>query len=389
MNIRDDFTQHTKDVLSRRVGGRCSNPGCRQPTHGPTSDAGRSINVGFAAHITAAAPGGDRYDKTKTPESRKAAENGIWLCGSCAKLIDSDELRYSVELLQKWKIQAEKEALEGIEGPPRSAQENNSGFQKIESLMPDLLSEMRDDLGNDPLSREFIVMRRSQSYWPDGQEDVLVYYYDDHQNLDNKIRVLENYGLIQDITQTNVGRFLISEKLADYLSRPINQSSHQEITSGHVIRAGGKVTIGQEATPTVVPPWLQRSGCPQFKMAPGIQPSQGEIGGDMRIFGAAPLPNSIEVKWEGVGIDMDWTVPTPTGVRGNEQLAFHMGWVGFQPGDAEEMQVKFRLRFWWDNQQHEAAWIWYLVPHASKQGVWEWNYQKGSGTHQPKIQDTQ
>ena len=60
--------------------------------------------------------------------------------------------------------------------------------------------------------------------------------------------------------------------------------------------------------------------------------AQGKIGGDLHIFGANPLPNSIEVKWEGAGIDTDWTIPTNTLVRRNDQLAFHMEWVAFQPG---------------------------------------------------------
>lgn len=31
-NVRDDFSQKTKDSLSKRVGMRCSNPGCKRPT---------------------------------------------------------------------------------------------------------------------------------------------------------------------------------------------------------------------------------------------------------------------------------------------------------------------------------------------------------------------
>ena len=110
-------------------------------------------------------------------------------------------------------------------------------------------------------------------------------------------------------------------------------------------------------------------------------PAQGKIGGDIHIFGANPLPNSIEVKWEGAGIDTDWTVPTNTVVRRNEQLAFHMGWVAFQPGKLDETEVRFSSRFWWDDEQYGATWIWYLVPHAPKQGIWERNHQKGSGVN--------
>ena len=41
-------------------------------------------------------------------EERKAPDNGIWLCQNCAKLIDSDTKRYTIELLRAWKQIAEE-----------------------------------------------------------------------------------------------------------------------------------------------------------------------------------------------------------------------------------------------------------------------------------------
>jgi hypothetical protein len=113
--VRDDFTVATKQTLAKRVGMRCSNPGCPKPTSGPQMDPNKSINVGFAAHITAAAEGGCRYDPSLTTEQRQDIKNGIWLCGTCPKLIDSDEARYTVEVLRKWKRLAEENALADIE----------------------------------------------------------------------------------------------------------------------------------------------------------------------------------------------------------------------------------------------------------------------------------
>jgi hypothetical protein len=46
---------------------------------------------------------------------RTSIENGIWLCQNCAKLIDSDESRYSPAILQRWKKLAENAALLEIE----------------------------------------------------------------------------------------------------------------------------------------------------------------------------------------------------------------------------------------------------------------------------------
>ena len=56
---RDDFPKRVIDTLAKRVGFRCSNPNCLTPlTSGPHSDPARSVNMGVAAHITAAAPMG-------------------------------------------------------------------------------------------------------------------------------------------------------------------------------------------------------------------------------------------------------------------------------------------------------------------------------------------
>ena len=82
MIMRDDFSQKTKDTLSERVGGKCSNPNCRRETKGPHSDAQKRVSIGQAAHITAAAPGGPRYDPNLTPDQRKDIDNAIWLCDS-------------------------------------------------------------------------------------------------------------------------------------------------------------------------------------------------------------------------------------------------------------------------------------------------------------------
>ena len=65
----------------------------------------------MAAHITAAAKGGPRYDNNMTSQERKAYENGIWLCQSCSKLIDSDVQRYSTDKLKKWKEISEQMAV--------------------------------------------------------------------------------------------------------------------------------------------------------------------------------------------------------------------------------------------------------------------------------------
>ena len=113
--MRDEFNPDTKQILARRVGYRCSNPNCRKPTTGPQEDVAKAINIGVAAHITAASAGGLRFDPNISSEERKSQSNGIWLCQNCGKLIDSDDKRYSVSLLQSWKSLSEQAALLDLE----------------------------------------------------------------------------------------------------------------------------------------------------------------------------------------------------------------------------------------------------------------------------------
>jgi len=54
--MRDDIFVKTKGLPAKRVVNRCSNPGCRQPTSGPQEHPTKVVNIGVAAHITAASP---------------------------------------------------------------------------------------------------------------------------------------------------------------------------------------------------------------------------------------------------------------------------------------------------------------------------------------------
>jgi hypothetical protein len=114
ITVRDNFSAATKRLLAGRAGHHCSNPGCGQPTSGPALDESKVVNVGEAAHITAAAAGGKRYDPSLTPEERSAEPNGIWLCKQCAGLIDQDDERFTAPVLQKWKRDAVNHALKDI-----------------------------------------------------------------------------------------------------------------------------------------------------------------------------------------------------------------------------------------------------------------------------------
>jgi hypothetical protein len=90
---------------------------------------------------------------------------------------------------------------------------------KLEAAMPELLSEMREDLSKNPLTRVFSLRKRKLSY-TETTDPEFIYYYEDHDQLrSSKVRILENVGLIHEITSGNVERFVMTEKLVDYLSK--------------------------------------------------------------------------------------------------------------------------------------------------------------------------
>ncbi|MCK5037305.1 MAG: hypothetical protein KAS73_15515, partial [Candidatus Sabulitectum sp.] len=120
--MRDDFSSGVKMILAHRVGFRCSKPSCRALTVGPgMSSLNAKVNLGVAAHITAASSGGPRYDVTLSSEERSSVKNGIWLCENHAKEIDSDCEKYTIEILNSWKHDAEYDA-SSLLGVPISEQ---------------------------------------------------------------------------------------------------------------------------------------------------------------------------------------------------------------------------------------------------------------------------
>lgn len=106
---RDDFSEPIRRLLAERSAYRCNNPDCSKTTIGPSlEDASKSLRPGIAAHICAASPGGARFDPNQSTEERSSSSNGIWLCASCAALIDKNEgVDFPAALLRRWKDEHE------------------------------------------------------------------------------------------------------------------------------------------------------------------------------------------------------------------------------------------------------------------------------------------
>ncbi len=111
MTNRDEFSAPIKRALAERSGFRCSYLGCPNATVGPSNESDVSVaRTGVACHITAAAPGGRRFDPSLTPEQRSSITNGIWMCQTHSVEIDRDEVRYTALLLRHWKEVSEARA---------------------------------------------------------------------------------------------------------------------------------------------------------------------------------------------------------------------------------------------------------------------------------------
>ncbi len=110
---RDDFSNATKIALSKRAGYRCSYPGCKASTIGPSDESSEATaSTGEAAHISAASggPSARRWVSVLSPEYRSSIDNGLWCCNTHAKLIDTDEVTYSIPMLKHWRSLAEQRA---------------------------------------------------------------------------------------------------------------------------------------------------------------------------------------------------------------------------------------------------------------------------------------
>lgn len=113
--MREDFDHATKEQLAKRAAYLCSFVGCHRSTFGPSREAiDKTANTGVAAHICAASkgPGARRrlLDLKLDRALLRKYENGIWMCETHAKLIDTDEVSYTVEMLKDWRRLAELRA---------------------------------------------------------------------------------------------------------------------------------------------------------------------------------------------------------------------------------------------------------------------------------------
>lgn len=148
-----DFNQRTIDTLARRASYRCSKPDCRVSTVGPNSDPSKSTVIGEAAHIHGARPQSKRYASGMTDAAKAEITNGIWLCRNCHKLIDTDDTRYTSDLLFAWREEHEKIVLSKLGNTADIIQ-----FEQQSELLPDFE-------GYPPIIRRIVLDKSAGWEW--------------------------------------------------------------------------------------------------------------------------------------------------------------------------------------------------------------------------------
>jgi hypothetical protein len=120
----------------------------------------------MACHIAAASsgPGARRFVAEMSNEERASIENGVWMCYTHGKLVDTDEKRFSIPMLKKWRELAEFRAQwildYGIEKPlPQYVTRGRIGFADEEITFTDLGGE------NEVIGRAFMDCC-VESMWP-------------------------------------------------------------------------------------------------------------------------------------------------------------------------------------------------------------------------------
>jgi len=134
--VPPDFSKETIEILAKRAAQRCSKPGCNQLTSGPHSVETKATNLGRAAHIRGARKAkNNRFDENITVAQRAHISNGIWLCTLHADEIDTDEQKFTVELLDGWRSSHEADVARGLYPLPASTREINVSGGGIGSII--------------------------------------------------------------------------------------------------------------------------------------------------------------------------------------------------------------------------------------------------------------
>jgi len=159
MSRQNDFKSATKKRLAERAGYKCCYLSCGQATIGPSKEKNNTekSNTGIAAHIYSASQGkGARRlpPEDMTQEEIISYQNGIWMCQTHGKYVDTDESTFSVDVLKRWKKIGEIIA--------KKMQEFNCSYSKalaeLEYLDPEILKMIVFAQKHDPSANRYHML---------------------------------------------------------------------------------------------------------------------------------------------------------------------------------------------------------------------------------------
>lgn len=209
------ITDKTRKLLWGPSGSRCAF--CRSELIMDATPQDDESVVGDECHIVSGKPNGPRYDPEFPVDQIDSYANLILLCRVHHKMIDDQSETFTEDILRQLKANHEKWVADALESatflerlPVTKSIE--AAFLKVKASMPELIAEMKEDLtkeGNEFI-REFFI--NSTSWTLNVIDPHFVYYFEDHENLQGKIHILENYGFVIDVTHGKTKKYRMTEE---------------------------------------------------------------------------------------------------------------------------------------------------------------------------------
>lgn len=106
-----------------------------------------------------------------------------------------------------------------VSTPASDAGSHENVASKLVRVMPELIAEMKNDVLTEgsELIREFVVLPNKRvSFWHSKKR--FVYFEDEHSDLQNKVDLLEQYGLVADVTPGNTPIYRMDESFVEWLT---------------------------------------------------------------------------------------------------------------------------------------------------------------------------
>lgn len=139
MGEKRNYTEGVKAALHITSGGGCYRPNCNQPAV-RFWDGIPEKNLDIA-HIHGFDRNGPRFREMPISK-RNAFSNLILLCKPCHKRVDGDEEKYTVKVLQQWKVERERKPLGSLAGL------QDLDKTEMEAMLDKAMKEIRHEMAS-------------------------------------------------------------------------------------------------------------------------------------------------------------------------------------------------------------------------------------------------